>query len=205
MSKAKIAVIISSTRDSRFGAKPAQWIHDLAKEREEFDVELVDLRDYDLPFFNEVASNAWVPTQDPKAVAWQKKIAEFDGYIFVVAEYNRSITGALKNAIDQAYVEWNKKVAGFVGYGSVGGARAIEHLRLIATELQMVSTRSAVHIGGSEFYTVWGGGKNEPMSAIEGVIGQSAKDMLDQLGWWASATRAQRAADEAEAAKQAAE
>lgn len=205
MSKPKIAVIISSTRDTRFGDKPAQWIYDLAKAREGFDVELVDIRDFELPFFNEVASNAWAPTQDPKALAWQKKVAEFDGYIFVVAEYNRSITGALKNAIDQAYVEWNKKAAGFVGYGSVGGARAIEHLRLISTELQMVSTRSAVHIGGSEFYTVWGGGKNEPMSAIEGAIAPSAKDMLDQLEWWVSATKAQREADEAEAAREAAE
>lgn len=205
MSKPKIAVIISSTRDTRFGDKPAQWIYDLAKAREGFDVELVDIRDFELPFFNEVASNAWAPTQDPKALAWQKKVAEFDGYIFVVAEYNRSITGALKNAIDQAYVEWNKKAAGFVGYGSVGGARAIEHLRLISTELQMVSTRSAVHIGGSEFYTVWGGGKNEPMSAIEGAIAPSAKDMLDQLEWWVSATKAQRETDEAEAAREAAE
>jgi NAD(P)H-dependent FMN reductase len=205
MSKPKIAVIISSTRDTRFADKPAQWIYDLAGQREEFDVELVDLRDFDLPFFNEAASNLWMPSQDPKAVAWQKKVGEFDGYIFVVAEYNRSITGALKNAIDQAYVEWNRKPAGFVGYGAVGGARAIEHLRLIATELQMVSTRSAVHIGGSEFYTVWGGGGNQPISAIEGAISASAKDMLDQLGWWVSATKAQRAADEAEGAKQAAE
>lgn len=202
MSKPKIAVIISSTRETRFADKPAQWILELAKQRPEIDVELVDIKDFDLPFFNEVASNAWAPTQDPKAIAWQKKIAEFDGYIFVVAEYNRSITGALKNAIDQAYVEWNKKAAGFVGYGSVGGARAIEHLRSIAVELQMASTRSAVHIGGSEFYTVWGGGKNEPMSAIEGAIAGSAKDMLDQLVWWTEATRWAR---ENEAAKAAAE
>jgi NAD(P)H-dependent FMN reductase len=203
MSKPKIAVIISSTRDSRFGEKPAQWIFDLAKQRDDLDVELVDLKSFDLPFFNEVASNAWAPSQDSKAIAWQKKIAEFDGYIFVVAEYNRSITGALKNALDQAYVEWNKKVAGFVGYGSVGGARAIEHLRTIAVELQMASTRSAVHIGGSEFYTVWGGGKNEPISAIEPAIAGSAKDMLDQLTWWTKATKAARAQDEA--VRQAAE
>ena len=102
MAKPKIAVIISSTRDARFADKPANWIFDLARQRPEIDVELVDLRDFDLPFFNEAASNAWVPTQDPRALAWQKKIAEFDGYIFVVAEYNRSITGALKNALDQA-------------------------------------------------------------------------------------------------------
>jgi len=195
MSKPKIAVIISSTRDARFGEKPAQWIYNLAKQREDLDVELVDLKSFDLPFFNEAASNAWVPSQDPHAIAWQKKIAEFDGYIFVVAEYNRSITGALKNALDQAYKEWNRKAAAYVGYGSVGGARAVEHLRNISVELQMVPVRSGVHIGGSEFYTVWGGGKNEPMSAIEGAIGGSAKDLLDQLTWWTNATKAAREKD----------
>jgi len=194
MAKPKIAVIISSTRDARFADKPAQWIYDLAKQREDLDVELVDLRDFDLPFFNEVASNAWVPSQDPRAVAWQKKVAEFDGYIFVVAEYNRSITGALKNAIDQAYVEWVRKAAAYVGYGSVGGARAIEHLRNISVEMQMVPVRSGVHIGGSEFYTVWSGGGNQPMSVIEGAIGNSAKDMLDQLTWWTVATKTAREA-----------
>lgn len=195
MSKLKIAVIISSTRDARFGEKPAQWILEKAKERSEFDVELVDLRDFDLPFFNEAASNLWVPSQDPKAVAWQNKISEFDGYIFVVAEYNRSITGALKNALDQAYTNWNKKPFGVVGYGTVGAARAIEHLRTIGTELQMVSTRSAVHIGSGDFFTVWGGGGNQPISAIEQSIGPSAKDMLDQLVWWGQATKAQRASE----------
>ncbi len=202
MSKLKIAVIISSTRDARFGEKPAQWILEKAKERSELDVELVDLRDFDLPFFNEAASNLWMPSQDPKAVAWQNKISEFDGYIFVVAEYNRSITGALKNALDQAYTNWNKKPFGVVGYGTVGAARAVEHLRTIGTELQMVSTRSAVHIGSGDFFTVWGGGANQPISAIEGSIAPSAKDMLDQLVWWGNATKAAR---EQEQVAQAAE
>ncbi|GGA47121.1 NADPH-dependent FMN reductase [Pelagibacterium lentulum] len=192
MSKPKIGIIISSTRDSRFADKPAQWILEQAKARDDMDVELLDLRDFDLPFFNEVASNAWVPTQDPKAVAWQKKVAEFDGYIFVVAEYNRSITGALKNAIDQAYVEWTQKAAGFVGYGSMGAARAIEHLRTINVELQIASTRSAVHIAGAEFMKVHPMGANGPMTDIEGAIGGSAKDMLDQLVWWTNATKAAR-------------
>jgi NAD(P)H-dependent FMN reductase len=195
MSKLKIAVIISSTRDTRFGEKPAQWILEKARERAELDVELLDLRDFDLPFFNEVASNLWVPSQDPKAIAWQNKISEYDGFIFVVAEYNRSITAALKNALDQAYVQWNKKPFGVIGYGTVGAARAIEHLRTIGTELQMVSTRSAVHIGSGDFFTVWGGGGNQPISAIEQSIGPSAKDMLDQLVWWGQATKAQRASE----------
>lgn len=197
MSKLKVAVIIGSTRDSRFGEKPAQWIFDLAKTRPELEVELVDLKTFNLPLFNEVASTAWAPSQDPAAIAWQKKIAEFDAYIVIAAEYNRSITGALKNAFDQAYVEWNKKAVGFVGYGSVGGARAIEHARTIAVELQMVPVRSAVHIGGGDFFTVWAGGKNEPMSAIEGSIGGSAKDMLDQLTWWGNAAKNAREASAA--------
>ncbi|HEY4199769.1 MAG TPA: NAD(P)H-dependent oxidoreductase [Devosiaceae bacterium] len=199
--KPKIAVIIGSTRDSRFGTKPAQWIFELAKQRPDLDVELVDLKDFDLPFFNEVASNAWVPSQDPRAVAWQKKVGEFDGYIFVTAEYNRSITASLKNALDQAYVEWGRKAAAYVGYGSVGGARAVEHLRNISVELQMVPVRSGVHIGGSEFYTVFTGAGNQPMSAIEGAIGASAKDMLDQLTWWVNATKTAREATVALAAE----
>ena len=198
MSKLKIAVIVSSTRPTRFGDKPAQWILDKANERAEIQAELVDLRDFDLPFFDEMASNLWMPSSNPKAVAWQNKVSEYDGYIFVVAEYNRSITGALKNALDQAYVNWNKKPFGIVGYGTVGAARAAEHLRTIGTELQMVSTRSAVHIGGADFFAVHPlGGQNKPFAEIEGSVGGAAKDMLDQLIWWGNATRAAREEDAA--------
>lgn len=101
MAKPRIAVIISSTRQARFADKPAAWLMDKVKDHPELDFELVDLRDFDLPFFDEVASNAWVPSKDERAVRWQKKVAEFDGYLFVVAEYNHSITGALKNALDR--------------------------------------------------------------------------------------------------------
>lgn len=200
MSKLKIAVIISSTRATRFGEKPAQWILDKANERPEIDAEIVDLRDFNLPFFDEVASNAWAPSQNAEAVRWQNKISEFDGYIFVVAEYNRAITGALKNAIDQAYINWNKKAFGAVGYGSVGGARAVENLRTIGVELQMASTRSAVHIAGGEFMSVHPGfGGTKSLNDLEGSIGGSAKDMLDQLIWWGEATKAAREEDAATA------
>lgn len=193
MSKLKIGIIISSTRASRFADKPAQWILEKANQHADIDAELVDLRDFDLPFFNEMASNMWMPSSDAHAVAWQKKVGEFDGFIFVIAEYNRSITGALKNALDQAYVEWNKKPFGIVGYGTVGAARAAEHLRGIGIELQMVSTRSAVHIGGGDFFAVHPlGQQNKPMSDIEGSIGSGAADMLDQLAWWGKATKAAR-------------
>ncbi|KQN70120.1 NAD(P)H-dependent oxidoreductase [Devosia sp. Leaf64] len=193
MSKLKIGVIISSTRPTRFGDVPAKWILEKANERPEIEAEIVDLRDFDLPFFDEMASNAWMPSQNPEAVRWQKKIGEFDGFIFVVAEYNRAVTGALKNALDQAYVEWNKKAFGAVGYGTVGAARAIENLRTIGIELQMVSTRSAVHIAGGDFFAVHPlGQQNKPMSDIEPSIGASTKDMLDQLIWWGNAAKAAR-------------
>ena len=204
MSKLKIAVIISSTRPTRFGELPAKWIAEKINERAELSAEILDLRDFDLPFFDEMASNAWMPSANANAVKWQNKISEFDGYVFVVAEYNRSITGALKNALDQAYVNWNKKVFGAVGYGTVGGARAVEHLRTIGIELQMVSTRSAVHIGGADFAAVHPGfGGTKSISDLEASIGNSAKDMLDQLTWWGNATKAAR--DEDAAAAKAAE
>lgn len=200
MSKLKIAIIISSTRPTRFGELPAKWILEKANARPEIDAEIVDIRDYDLPFFDEMASNLWMPSANQNAVKWQNKISEFDGYIFVTAEYNRSITGALKNALDQAYVNWNKKPFGIVSYGSVGGTRAAEHLRTIGVELQMVSTRSAVHIGGADFMSVHPGfGGTKTLSDIEGSIGQSAKDTLDQLIWWGNATKAAREEDAAAA------
>jgi NAD(P)H-dependent FMN reductase len=193
MSKPRIAIIIGSTRESRFAPKPAAWIEGKARARD-WDVEVLDLKDFDLPFFNEMASNAWMPSQSEAAKAWQAKIGSFDGFIFVVAEYNRSITAALKNALDQAYVEWNRKAFGIVGYGSVGAARAAEHLRTIGIELQMASTRSAVHIGGGDFWAVHPlGQQNKPIEAIEGSIGASADAMLSELDWWTRATMAARA------------
>ncbi len=189
----RIAVILGTTRDSRFGETPANWITDRAKARGDWEVELVDLKAFDLPLFNEAASNAWMPSEDPAARKWQDTIGRFDGFIFVTPEYNRSITGALKNALDQAYVEWNRKAFGIVSYGSVGGTRAAEHLRSIGIELQMAPTRSAVHIGGSDFFAVHPlGGQNKPLADIEGSIGNSADAMLDELDWWVRATMAAR-------------
>ena len=111
MTKPNIAVIIGSTRATRFADKPAAWLMENVQTRSDMDFELLDLRDYDLPLFDEIASNLWVPSQDPRVVKWQQKLAEFDGYIFLTAEYNHSLTGSLKNALDQAYKEWNRKPA----------------------------------------------------------------------------------------------
>jgi NAD(P)H-dependent FMN reductase len=190
----RVAVILGSTRDTRFGDKPANWIFDLARQRNDWEVELLDLRDFDLPLFNEASSNLWAPSKDPRAVAWQNKLATFDAFIFVTPEYNRSIPGALKNALDQAYNEWVRKPAAIVGYGATGAARAAEHLRTIAIELQMVPIRFGVHIQGADLIKVHPKGENAPISEIEPHILPGAKAMLEDLDWWIGATRAARPA-----------
>ena len=190
----KIALIIGSTRTARFADIPAQWMLKQAQARTDMTVELVDLRDYNLPFFNEMASNAYMPSTDAQALAWQKKIGAFDGYIFVVSEYNHSVSAALKNALDQAYVEWAHKPMGAIAYGSMGGARALEHLRNIAVELQMAPVRNAVHIGGGDFWRVHPGmGGSGNLTDIEAALLPSAKLTLDDVVWWANATMAARA------------
>lgn len=192
-SKPRIAVIVGSTRPTRFADVPAQWILSQARARGDMDVELVDLRDHPMPFFDEAASSMWAPSQNPEAVRWQETVAKYDGYIFVVAEYNHSITAVLKNALDQAYKEWNRKPFTAIGYGGTGASRAVEHLRLIGVELQMVSTHAAVHIGGGDFMTVYPMFGNRPIEEIEANLLPSAKTALDELVWWAGATMAARA------------
>lgn len=201
MTKPKIAVIISSTRPTRFGDKPATWIAEHAKARGDIDVEIVDLRDYDLPLFDAPASDFWMPTPNEVAAKWQAKLNEFDGYIIVTAEYNRSITGALKNAIDWAYKPFMKKAVAFIGYGSVGGARAVEHLRNIVVELQAVPVRHAIHIGGSDFAPIMFGQKTWDETKVN--FDQFVPDFLENLVWWTKATKTARDADSAAAAKAA--
>ena len=185
----KIAIIIGSTRATRFADKPAEWLKNIVAGRTDASYEFVDLRDFPMPFFDEVASNAYAPTTNEVAVRWQQKIAEFDGYIFITAEYNHAPTAVLKNALDYAYPEWNKKPAAFVGYGSVGAARAIEQLRQIAVELQMAPTRTGVHIQGADFFGAWQqGAALEEMSHLQPGVNA----MLDELTWWGNALKAAR-------------
>lgn len=187
----RIGIIIGSTRQGRFGDKPAQWINGIAGQRTDLAFELIDLRDYALPFFDEPMSPAWKPVQNEAAQRWGAKVASLDGYIVITAEYNHGPTAVLKNALDYAYKEFNRKPIAFVGYGGVGAARAVEHLRLVATELQMASVRSAVHIGMVEFMGVWQQGKT-----FEDYphLAQSATGLLDDLAWWAKALKSARQA-----------
>ena len=183
----RFAMIVGSTRPSRFADKPAAWLSSVAAERDDLTLDTIDLRDFDLPFFAEYGSNLHVPSQDPRAVAWQEAVRPYDGYVFVTAEYNHSITASLKNALDQAYVEWMRKPMSALSYGGTGGVRAVEHLRMIAVELHMVPVRNAVAIGGGEMRAVHPFGANADMSEIDTIIRPSANDMFDDLVWWANA------------------
>jgi NAD(P)H-dependent FMN reductase len=191
MSNPRIGIIISTTREGRFGDNPAAWIRDLAAARGDLDVELLDLRDYPMPFFDEPRSPFYAPPQDETALRWGRKVAEFDGFIFVTAEYNRAPPAVLKNALDYAYKEFNRKAAAYVGYGGVGAARAVEQLRLISVELQMAPTRSGVHIGGADFVGLLMQGKTfADLPHLE----QTATTLLDELVWWARALKRAREA-----------
>ena len=189
MNKPRIAIIISSTRGARVGEQAARYVEAIASKRSDLSFEVVDLRDYPMPFFDEVASNAYVPSTNEVAQKWQKKVASFDGYIFVTAEYNNSITAVLKNALDYAYPEWNRKPAAYFSYGSAGGARAVQHLRDICVELQMAPVRHSVLIQGSEFFPIMNGQKQvKELTYLEPLVVQ----MLDQLAWWAVALKKAR-------------
>jgi NAD(P)H-dependent FMN reductase len=201
MSKPKIGIVVGSTRAARFADKPTQWIADIAKARGDIEVEVLDLREYPMPFFEEAMSPAWGPSKNEVAQKWQKKVASLDGFVFVTAEYNRSAPAALKNALDYAYGEWNKKAAAFVGYGPLGAARAVEHLRNVAVELQLAPTRAGVHIATGDFFAALQ--QNTPLAEME-HLNQGATVMLDQLVWWTKALKAARDADAVAAESKAA-
>lgn len=186
-----IGIVIGSTREGRFADKPAQWIHGIASERSDLTAELLDLRDYPMPFFDEPLSPAWAPVKNEAAQRWAQKLAALDGLVVITAEYNHGPTAVLKNAFDYAYQEFARKPIGFVGYGGVGAARAVEQLRLVATEVQMAPVRNAVHIGMVEFLGLWREGK---AFADYPHLAQSAKGLLDDMAWWARALKTAREA-----------
>ena len=144
MSDLRLAIILGSTRPGRNGEAVADWALAKAKERTSADYELIDLIDYPLPHLDEPIPPSGGGYAGEHMKAWAAKIGEFDGYVFVTPEDNHSTSGVLKNAIDYLYAEWNNKAVGFVSYGAVGGARAAEHLRLVAGELQMADVRQQV-------------------------------------------------------------
>jgi NAD(P)H-dependent FMN reductase len=195
----KIQVILGSTRQSRFGDKPAHYILDELSKRPDVQAELVDLRDWPLPFFDHPVSPIRAKITEPAIVPrWAAKVGEADGFVMVTPEYNHGYSAVLKNALDWVYSEWTKKPVGFVGYGSQGGARAIEQLRQVVIELDMVPVREAVHIPIDFYLAVM---KETAPAAPElfkplreGIFGDRVGQFLDAITRLAHVMRPTRAA-----------
>ncbi len=187
-----IHVVLASTRPGRFGEKPAAWLMDRLSTRTDLVAELVDLRDHPLPIFDQPVPPARTQRDYPSEVIarWGRKVDEADGFIVVTPEYNHGYPASLKNAIDHIFPELNRKPIAFVGYGNVGGARAIEQLRLVAIECEMAPLRHAIHIlpelmvpaMKADPFTV------ELFAPLDGRLDVAAAD----LAWWANALAAAR-------------
>jgi NAD(P)H-dependent FMN reductase len=182
----RIAIILGSTRPGRKTEPVARWVLDHARQRGDAEYELVDIAEFDLPLLDEPVPPSQHKYSKDHTKRWSEKIASFDGYVFVTPEYNHSTSGALKNAIDFLYSEWNNKAAGFVSFGSSGGTRAVEHLRLIMGELQIADVRSQVAL--SLFTDFENFSTFKPQALHE----RSLKSMLDQLVAWSGAMKSVR-------------
>jgi NAD(P)H-dependent FMN reductase len=186
MSDLKLAIILGSTRPGRKGEAVADWVLAKAKERTSADYELIDLLDYPLPHLDEPIPPSHGKYAGEHTKAWAAKIGEFDGYVFVTPEYNHSTSGVLKNAIDYLHAEWNNKAAAFVSYGVLGGARAIEHLRAVASELQIAHVRQTLNFSlmtDFENFSVFTPAAHHDAAAV---------DLFTQLESWAGALKAIR-------------
>lgn len=192
METLRLKVIVGSTREGRFSDKAAAWIAGELKKQPSIDVEILDLRDYPLPFFDAAVtpSSKQEPYTQKTVAAFTQKIAEGDAYVMVTPEYNHGTSAVLKNALDWVYQEWNKKPVAFVSYGTLGGARAVEQLRLSAIELQMAPIREAVHIPGEKYFPVLFG-KTTPEELFASLT-EKAEKMIPQLLWWAKTLKAAR-------------
>ena len=186
----RIAILIGSTRPGRNGEAVAKWVYQNAQKRNDAEFELVDIKDFNLPLLDEPVPPSLGQYTKEHTKAWAAKIASCDAYVFVTPEYNHGISGALKNAIDFLFKEWNNKAAGFVGYGSAGGVRAVEHLRLVLAEVQVATVRNQVALSlftDFEKYTDF-----KPAAHHE----KSLNQMLDQLMAWSGALKSLRATAE---------
>jgi NAD(P)H-dependent FMN reductase len=182
----KIAIILGSTRPGRNGEPVSQWMYEIAKKRGDADFELVDIKEFNLPLLDEPIPPSMGQYTKEHTKIWSAKIDSFDAYIFVTAEYNHGIPGALKNAIDFLFKEWNNKVAGFVSYGGAGGVRSVEQLRLVMAELKVATVRTQVLLSlhtDFENFT-----KLKPAPYQEKV----ANTLLDEVIAWGGALKALR-------------
>jgi NAD(P)H-dependent FMN reductase len=179
----RIGIIVGSTRPGRRAEVVARWVHDLASKRADAEFEIVDIKDFDLPLLDEAAPPTFGKYEHAHTRAWSARIAPLDGFVFVTPEYNHATSGALKNAIDFLYKEWTNKAAGFVGYGSTGGVRAVENLRLVMGELMVADVRAQVALS---IFTDW---ENFTVFKPTALHEKSVTAMLDQVIAWSGALK----------------
>ena len=179
----QVAVIVGSTRPGRVGRDVGEWVLEQARRRSDAEFELVDLADMGLPLLDEPVPPSMGQYSKPHTKQWAARIAAFDAFVFVTPEYNHGTSGALKNALDFLYAEWNNKAAGFVGYGSAGGTRAVESLRLVMAELQIATVRSQVAL--SLFTDFEEMRRFKPADRHQ----KAMASMLDQLVAWGKALK----------------
>jgi NAD(P)H-dependent FMN reductase len=184
----RIGIIVGSTRPGRKADAVARWVHEIARQRNDAQFEVVDLHEYHLPLLDDPVPPSAGRPHPAHAQEWADKVASLDAFVFVTPEYNHSTSGALKNAIDYLYTEWNNKAAGFVSYGSAGGVRAVEHLRLIMAEVQVATVRAQAWLS---IFTDF-----ENYSVLKPTEGKekSVTAMLDQLVAWGRALKSVRTA-----------
>jgi len=184
----KIGIILGSVREGRNAEAVANWTLNFAKKREDENVEyeLVDLADYPLPLLGAKVPEAQQQEAENAINGWKEKLASFDGYVFITPEYNHTVGGALKNAMDYVNPEVNNKAAGLVGYGSLGGSRAHENMRLILGELQVADVRTAINFSLITDF--------KDMSEFQPADyhASNANEMLDQVIAWSGVLKTVR-------------
>ena len=189
-----ISVIVGSTRQGRFSEKPAHWIFQHLKQRGDVEARMLDLRNFPMPFFDQVVSPATpgrAAYENEVVRKWTAAIGASDGFIFVTPEYNYGPPAVLKNAIDWVYPEWNRKAIAFVSFGGVGGARSVQQLREVAIEVQLAPVRSSVHIPVATLMAHFQGGDvDKGLAELE----TPAKVMIDDLLWWTTTLKTARKA-----------
>lgn len=190
----KVLIVIGSTRPGRVTAKVAQWATNEAKTIFT-DVEVADLQDYPLPLFNEAISPQYNPNREPapEVQQWLDKLAAADAYVFVTPEYNRAVSGVLKNALDYVDFQLAKKPIAIVGHGSNGGAQAVANLENMIPQLKaVISGVTYVHMNASGAMDDDGVLAEEIAANPYGPQG-ALKVMLTDTKWYGEALAAARA------------
>ena len=190
----RLQVITGTTREGRFSERVAAWVTGRLEQYDAFEVELVDLRDHPLPFFDGAPPARTGRDYADEAVArFGRVIDRADGYLILTAEYNHGYPAVLKNALDSTFVEWRRKPVAFVGWGNTGGARAVEQLRAVAVEFEMAPLRHAVHVLPDVMRAIFQADDHDDTAHFAPLEPRLAM-LADDLEWWMRALATARAA-----------